>query len=119
MKHLFLLCAGLFLSVFVHAQAAKYDNNNSVKTQGPVANPDKLIVNLTDENLFIVYKNQEIPAANIRALDSLLKKVPIREHLSVEFKSLNARLEKMRSIDTVLRQCHCQITRISQSFNKQ
>src|SRR5688572_22447289 len=117
MKHLLLFCAGLCFSVFAHTQTARYDHSN-VKAAG-VPNPDKLKVTLSIDKLLIVYKNQEIPAASIQVLDSLLKKIPIRENLSIEFESTDAAPEKIRAVNEVLKQCQCPTIKKSRRFNKQ
>jgi hypothetical protein len=116
MKFLILFCAGLLLTVFAHAQTPRFDYNNNTSNLTP---PDKLKVTLSKDSMFIIYKNQEIPAASIQALDSLLKKVPIGEKLTVEFVSINAEQEKNRSINTVLKQCRCHITGQSVTKNLQ
>lgn len=116
MKYLVLFCAGLCLSALAHAQTPRFDHNNKTSNLNP---PDKLKVTLSKDSLFIIYKNQEIPAASIQVLDSLLKKVPIGEKLTVEFESINAEPEKNRSINEVLKQCHCRITGHSVKKNLQ
>ena len=113
MKYLILFCAGIFITVFAHAQTPRFDYTNKTSNLTP---PDKLKVTLSKDSMFIVYKNQEIPAPSIQVLDSLLKKIPVGEHLTVEFESINAEAEKKRSISTVLKQCHCRI--MGHSINK-
>jgi hypothetical protein len=116
MKFLILFCAGLLLTVFAHAQTPRFNYNNNTSNLTP---PDKLKVTLSKDSMFIIYKNQEIPAASIQALDSLLKKVPIGEKLTVEFESINAEPEKKRSVNEVLKQCHCRIIGHSVTKNLQ
>ena len=116
MKFLILFCAGLLLTVFAHAQTPRFDYNNNTSNLTP---PDKLKVTLSKDSMFIVYKNQEIPAPSIQALDSLLKKIPVGEHLTVEFESINAEPENNRSINAVLKQCRCLITGHSVKKNLQ
>ena len=106
MKYLILFCAGIFITVFAHAQTPRFDYTNKTSNLTP---PDKLKVTLSKDSMFIVYKNQEIPAASMQVLDSLLKKIPVGEHLTVEFESINAEPEKKRSVNAVLKQCGCHI----------
>jgi hypothetical protein len=125
MKHLLALCAVICMSVFARAQTTKvnvaptpkYDNNNAIKHPGTV--PDKLKVSLTEDKMFIVYKNQEIPSASIRVLDSLIKKVPGKDQLVVEFENTNAEAETVKSVDAVLKQCQCSVSKKSIRWNKQ
>lgn len=125
MKHLLSLCAVICISVFAHAQATKvnkaetprYDNTANLKTSGMV--PDKLKVSLSENKLFIVYKNQEIPSASVQVLDSLIKKIPGKDQLVVEFESINAEAEKVKTIDAVLKQCQCSVARRSVKMQKQ
>jgi hypothetical protein len=107
MKFTLLLCAGLCFVAFAHAQTVKN-----------IISPDTLKVTLSKDRLFIIYKNQEIPAANNRGLDSLLKKIPVREHLTVEFESRDAEPEIIRSIDSVLKRCYCHVSKHSIKQNR-
>jgi hypothetical protein len=116
MKYLILFCAGFFLTVFAYAQTPRFDHTNKTSNLTP---PDKLKVTLSKDSMFIVYKNQEIPVASIQVLDSLLKKAPIGEKLTVEFESINAEPEKNRSINAVLKQCRCRIAGHSVKKNMQ
>ena len=100
MKQLILLCAGFWVSVCVNGQTARSNFDP----------PVKLKVTLTKDILLIVYDNKEIPDANIRVLDSLMKKVPDPKLLKVEFEGINAGPEKIRSVDSVLKQCRCHVT---------
>jgi hypothetical protein len=123
MKQLLSLCTVICISVFANAQTVKpaqaprYDNTTTIKTSGPI--PDKLKVSLSENKLFIVYKNQEIPAASIQVLDSLIKKIPGKDQLVVEFENINAEAEKVKSIDVVLKQCQCSVSRRSVKMQKQ
>ena len=114
MKQLLLSCASLCLSLLVHAQTPKYDNNKTVSLDPPV----RLKVSLQNDKLLIVYNNQEIPGATVHVLDSLMKKVPDFNNLKVDFEGMNADPEKKKSVDAVLKQCQCQITRKMMSFKK-
>lgn len=116
MKYLFLLPLALGLSVLANAQTAKYDTNASLPFS-PSPNADKLQVTLSNDSLFIVYKNQEIPSASIRLLDSLMRNIPIKERLNVEFDTLNSSDETVRSINTILNRCQCPTIR--RRVNKQ
>ena len=107
MKYLLLFCAALCLSVFAKAQRPKYDHNSSVKA------PDKLKVSLSNDKLTIVYKNQEIPGATLQVLDSLIKKVPGKEQLMVEFENFNGEPEKNKNIDAILKKCQCHVAKHS------
>jgi hypothetical protein len=125
MKHLLSLFAVICISVLARAQDVKvkdaqlpkYDNTNAIKHSGAI--PDKLKVSLSESKLFIVYKNQEIPAASIQVLDSLIKKIPGKDQLVVEFENINAEAETIRSIDTILKQCRCSVSKRSEKVNKQ
>jgi hypothetical protein len=110
MKFLLSFCAVICISVFAHAQTAKYDSINTVKSNRI---PDKLKVSLSNDKLFIVYKNQEIPAASILVLDSLVKKVPGKDQLVVEFENINAEAGTVKSIDVILKKCQCNVSKRS------
>jgi hypothetical protein len=135
MKYTLLFCAALCLSVFSHAQtekyekktkvngssSAKFDSNVSIPhSQSKFDNPaNKLKVSLLKDSLFVTDKDQPIPVRSIQALDSLMKKLPNPETLSIEFESMNGDREKIRAIKEVLKQCKCNITSKSMSVNKQ
>lgn len=107
MKHFILFCASLCLSVFAYTQTVKLNSDSSIKVK----------VNLSKDNLSIVYNNQDIPAASIRVLDSLIKKEPDPKKLTIEFESMNGEPEKIRTIDSVLKQYPCHITKHTIKFN--
>jgi hypothetical protein len=118
MKHVFLFCAGLCFSLFASAQTQKYDHNGTAKASSPII-PDTLKVSLMNDNLLIVYKGREVPSANIQVLDSLIKKVPIKQNLAVKFESVNADVEKIRKVQAVLKKCECPTESHSISMQKQ
>lgn len=107
MKFAIVLCVGLCLSVYAHAQTARVDTINKTITFDL---PVKLKVNLNEERMTIVYNNQEIPGATPQVLDSLMKKIPDFKNIKVEFEGLNANPEKKKAIDAVLKQCQCRIS---------
>jgi hypothetical protein len=122
MKYPLLFCVSLCFSVLSYAQNEKFNNNATIKSaplQKYDNNGNKLKVILMKDSLFVSDKDQLVPVAGIKALDSLLKKLPNPETLLIEFESTNAQSEKIRSVDEILRQCRCHITRKSISFNKQ
>lgn len=105
MKYAFLFLTGMGISVLTYAQSI---NVNSV--------PDKLQVTLSENNISVSYKGQPTSIGSIQALDSLMKKIHVKEHLIVEFESINADKEKIKSINAVLKQCNCHISRKSVSY---
>jgi hypothetical protein len=115
MKLVILACACLCLPVIAQAQTSKFDHTNNISTPNP---PVKLKVTLSNDSLFIVYNNQEIPGASIQLLDSLLKKVPNLKQLAVEFEGINAEPEKKKSVDAVLKQCKCHVSGHFISMNR-
>lgn len=122
MKYALLFCVSLCFSVFSYAQNEKYDNNANVKT-APVQrfdnNGNKLKVTLVKDSLFVTDKDQLVPIADLKALDSLMKKLPNPESLLIEFESTNAKPETIRAIESVLNQCKCHIRKHAISYNKQ
>lgn len=114
MKYLFLLGAGLFLSLSSRAQTPRYDTNKNLSLEKPV----KLKVSLNENKMAIVYEDREIPGASTHVLDSLMKKVPDFKNLKIEFEGINADPEKKKSIEAILKQCNCPIARHMMSLNK-
>jgi hypothetical protein len=111
MKYALLFCAGLCFSVFSYAQNVKVNLNEN--TDG-----NKLKVTLLKDSLFVTDKDQLVPVANIRALDSLIKKLPDLKNMAIHFETENAEPEKIRAIMAVLNKCQCPVTRHSISLNK-
>jgi hypothetical protein len=109
MKHLLLFCATIFLCVAVHAQAAKSSVN---KTGNPMP-PVMLKVSLSGDKFLIVYKDQEIPAANVQVLDSLIKSVPDPKSLNIEYDANDGDDSKNQAINAVLKKCQCPVLRRS------
>jgi hypothetical protein len=130
MKFTILCCAVLCLSMHIHAQAVKnnlneqkkFDNEASIKVNSNSNlkfdnGGNKLKVTLIKDSLFVTDKDLLTPVATMQVLDSLIKKLPQSETLTIEFESRNANPEKIKEVDTVLKQCRCHITRHSISFD--
>jgi hypothetical protein len=111
MKYLILFCAGLFLSALSYAQQVRVNPNGNT-------NGNKLKVTLLKDNLFVTDKDQAVPVASLSALDSLIKKLPDPQHLTIHFETENAEPEKIRAVTAVLNKCRCHVTRHSISVNK-
>lgn len=105
MKYALLFLTGMCLSVLTDAQNIKVNSA-----------PDKLKVTLSENNISVSYKNQPTSIGSVQALDSLMKKISGQDHLIVEFESINAEPEKVKSINAVLKQCKCHIARKSVSY---
>ena len=105
-----------------YRQNDKFDNNANLKT-APLQkfdnNGNKLKVTLNKDSLFVADKDQLVPVTSIKALDSLVKRLPNPESLIIDFESINADAEKMRAIESVLKQYNCHIRKHAISFNKQ
>jgi uncharacterized protein (UPF0276 family) len=106
MEYAFLFFAGICISVITYAQDKRFDSL-----------PDKLKVTLSKNDISVYYKNQPVSIRSVQALDSLMKNIPCKEHLNIEFASVNADAEKIKSINAVLKQCNCPITRIKINSN--
>jgi hypothetical protein len=125
MKYALLLCAGLCISALSHSQdVKKYDNEASIKvnTHGNQKfdnHGNTLKVSLIKDSLFVTDKDILVPVANIQALDSLMKKLPNPETFTIEFETVNAEPEKIRSIEAVLKKYRSHVRKHSISFNKQ
>ena len=106
MRYLLFFCLAFCFSVVVSAQ------NVSVRPTR-----DTLKVFLSKEaGLSAIYKNQPVAVSTKQALDSLLKKIPIEANLQVVFESVGMEPEKNREINTVLKQCKCEIIAKSTSM---
>lgn len=112
MKYALLFWAGTFFSVFCYSQNAKTDTNVKPGT-------NKLKVTLIKDSLFVTDKDLLVPVSNIRALDSLIKKLPDPRGLIIHLETENAAPEKIKTVEAVLKNCHCPVTTRSISFNKQ
>ena len=98
MKYILLFGAGLCFSVFSYAQNVRV-----------APSENKLNVTLLKDSLFVTDKSLLVPVANIRALDSLLKRLPQPETLTIEFETRDADKEQIRAVEAVLKQCRCHI----------
>jgi hypothetical protein len=107
MKYALLFCTAFCLSMISYAQSANFTSNQ-----------DSLKVALLKDNMFVIYKNQQIPINTIQGLDSLMKRIPNIKQLKVDFESRNADPERSRSISTVLQQCNCEMVRRSSNYRE-
>src|ERR1700754_4478895 len=108
MRCLLLSCFILCFSLYADAQTVRTPTR-----------PDVLKVLLSEDGtMSVAYKNQPVVISNPHGLDSLMKEIPDLKKLQIEFESINADPEKMKAIDMVLKQCNCEIMRVSKSFRK-
>jgi hypothetical protein len=114
MKHLMLVFAAILLGVAVYAQTAGSDARTKAASVLP---PVNMKVNLSGDKLVIVYKNQEIPAANVQVLDSLIKTVKDPKTLNIEFEAFNRDDAKNQAVSTVLKKCQCPVSKHSIKVN--